>query len=336
MTTISVNSVQARRMGERLVQLGWRSSHSNLVAALPTGSSPEQAIDYFFFTSMLLFDFKHMRAVLPEGMPIKGTDLFYHLAKRAGERQPAFWTAAFLANLGREGFYRAFSLSNDAAQPSVSRMDERYAMIQEAAQVLLDRYGGSSMGLLQRHPALRAAEGQGLLEVIGRTFTGYQDPLHKKFFVFLKALAAANLWQPNDPQNLMMPIDYHVIRLALRNGIVTVHDQALAQKLRSAAPATPDEEHAIREAVMAAFQEMIEASRLSVFLIDEIYWLVGRSCCDYSRLPRCKTCDFTDCTVQPAFGYTCPGNCPLAADCLGAGDDAYSSLLEPNIVTTYY
>ncbi len=36
--------------------------------------------------------------------------------------------------------------------------------------------------------------------------------------MFLKALYATGLWQPLDPENILMPIDYRVIRLSLRNG----------------------------------------------------------------------------------------------------------------------
>jgi len=323
-------------MAERLMQLGWKSNHSNLVAALPADYSQQQALDYFFFTSMLLFDFKNMRATLADGKTIKGTDLFYHLAKRAGEEQPDFWSAAHLASITPEAFSAAFSLGHDATQPDVPRMDERHAMIQQAAQALLEDYQGTSAELLRQHPSLRTADGRGLLDVVGGRFAGYQDPLHKKIFVCLKAYDAARLWQAADPENLLMPVDYHVIRLALRNGIISVEDGALAAKLRSEEPATAAEEQQIRQAVIEAFTEIIRVSGVSVFLIDEIYWLVGRSCCDYSRPPRCKTCDFTDCTVQPGFGYACPGNCPLATHCLGAQDLAYSSLLEPNIKTTYY
>ncbi|MCB9452750.1 MAG: hypothetical protein H6672_15030 [Anaerolineaceae bacterium] len=333
---ISINTEQARRMGQHIVALNWKSAgYDTINAALPPDCTDEQAIDYFFFTSMLLFDFKNIETTLPDGTYLKGTNVFFHLAKHAPEIRPDFWSAA-LATMPDDDYNRAFSLTHNPAQPTMPRMDERIALLRDAAAKLLERWDGSASRLLAAHPNLKTANGNGLLEVVQRTFQGYDDPLYKKQFVFLKALDVTGRWQPRDPENIQMPVDYHVIRLALRNGTITVHDPALAAALRENQPCSAEDEAALRTAIMMAYDEMIRSSGLSVYFVDEVFWLVGRSCCHYARPPRCAACDFSDCTVQPAFGYTCPGKCPLAGACLGAQDEAYRSLLEPNVVTTYY
>lgn len=336
---ITVNIGQARRMGQRLLELNWRSAgYDTLNAALPAGADRGAALDYFFFTSMLLFDFKNIETTLPDGHYIKGTDVFFYLAKRAGEARPGFWTAATLANLTDEDYLRAFSLTGDPAHPDMPRMDERMALLRDAASGLLDHWQGSVSKLLENHPYLRPAQpdAYGLLNTLLAHFKGYSDPLFKKVFVFLKAADVLNLWQPCDPENILMPVDYHVIRLALRNGTVTVHDNALATRLRTNEAVSAEDEQALRVVVMDAYHEMIRSSGLSVYFIDEVFWLVGRSCCHYKRPPRCTTCDYSDCTVQPAFAYVCPGKCPLATTCLGARDETFRSLLEPNITTIHY
>lgn len=341
MTTphITVNTEQARHMGQRLLELGWKSAgYATLNAALPSGSDRRAALDYFFFTSMLLFDFKNVETTLPDGRYIKGTDVFFYLAKRAGETYPGFWSAATLARLTDADYLRAFSLTGDPKHPTMPRMDERITILRDAARQLLDQWGSSVSNLLEAHPYLRSAQSSpsGLLDTLLASFKGYSDPLFKKVFVFLKAADVLNLWQPRDPENILMPVDYHVIRLALRNGTVTVHDEALAARLRGNEPVSAEDEQALREVVMEAYHELIRSSGLSVYFVDEVFWLVGRSCCHYKRPPRCTACDYSDCTVQPAFTYDCPGKCPLATTCLGAQDDAYRSLLEPNITTIHY
>ncbi len=335
---ITTNIDQIRRIGKNLLQLGWKSAGYNTInAALPVAASDEQALDYFFFTSMLLFDFKDVEATLSDGRYIKGTDVYFHLAKQAGETHPDFWSAAALSTATDDTLLHAFSLTNDAVHPALPRMAERIALLRDAAQVLLTHWNGRVTNLLQQHPRLRTSGDQiGLLDTLVTSFKGYSDPLFKKVFVFLKALDVTGRWKPLDPENVLVPVDYHVIRLALRNGTITLHDEALADQLRTNAPVTEADELALREVVMDAYQTLIRESGLSVYFVDEIFWLIGRSCCHYKRPPRCQTCDFTDCSVQPAFNYQCPGQCPLAASCLGAHDNHYSSLLEPNIVTIHY
>ncbi len=338
-TRITVNIEQTHRMGQGLVELGWKGSrHTTLNAGIPAGISNDETIDYLFFTSMLLFDFKSAETTLPDGKYIKGTDVFLYLAKCAGEKKHGFWSAANLAQMSDEDYLSAFSLKGDPACPGISRMDERIRLLRDAATVLLERWGGVSSKLLSAHPRLREGEQDsgGLLDTFLQSFKGYSDPLFKKVFVFLKALDATGLWQPRDPENILMPIDYHLIRLALRNGTVTVHDSRLAARLREGATASEADEHDLRIAIMDAYHEIIHSSGLSVYLVDEIFWLVGRSCCHYKRPPRCAACDFTDCTLQPSFDYACPGKCPLTAVCLGAEDEAFRTLTEPNIMTIHY
>ena len=338
-TRIAVNIDQTHRIGHNLMTLDWKSAgYNTLNAALPPSATDEQAIDYFFFTSMLLFDFKNVEATLADGRYIKGTDVFFHLAKRAGETSPNFWSASAIANASDDDLARAFSLTNDPTQPALPRVHERVALLRDAAHVLLRDWDGRVINLLEQRPSLRpdAAHQHGLLDTLVASFKGYSDPLFKKVFVFLKALDVTGRWQPLDPANVLMPVDYHVIRLALRNGTITINDDALAEQLRSHTPVSQADELALREAVMDAYQQMIQHSGLSVYFVDEIFWLIGRSCCHYNRPPRCTTCDYSDCSVQPAFNYQCPGKCPLAATCLGAQDERYSSLLEPNIITIHY
>lgn len=334
---ISVNTEQARRMGQYLNALKWKSAgYDTINDALPQGCTGEQAIDYFFFTSMLLFDFKNIETTLPDGTYLKGTNVFFHLAKHAPEIRPDFWSAAALAAMSDDEYRAAFSLERDEARPTMPRMDERIAILRDAAEGLLRHWNGATSQLLAMHPYLKQPDGDGLLEVVRRTFKGYDDPLYKKQFVFLKALDVTERWGPQDPENVQMPVDYHVIRLALRNGIVTVNDPTLADALRGNQSCSAEDEAALRTAIMTAYDEMIRSAGLSVYFVDEVFWLIGRSCCHYARPPRCTTCDFSDCSVQPAFGYACPGQCPLAGACLGAGNEQYRSMLEPNVVTTYY
>ncbi len=332
----TLNTEQIERMAGQIRRLNWqRPNYETINNAIPANYEADATMDYLFYTSMLLFDFKGMEAVLPDNTYIKGTDVFFYLARQAGEANPDFWTADGLVSMSEEDYYAAFSLDHNPIMPDLPRMDERIALLRDAALTLKTHWNGKVSHLLAAHPRLRDDD-EGLLDVLLRTFKGYSDPLFKKAFVFLKALDVLKLWQPQDPENVQIPVDYHVIRLALRNGTVTIRDKKLAKRLREGEPVTEADEHALRLVIMDAYRALVRESGMSVYLVDEIFWLVGRSCCHYKRPPRCSSCDFTDCTVQPAFNYTCPGRCPLADTCLGAQHKSYRTLLEPNIVTIHY
>jgi hypothetical protein len=332
---LSVNQGQVEGAGERLVELDWRSTgFATFEAALPT-REPARLADYFFFNSALLFDFYNMETEL-DGEYVKGSDLFFILARQKAEQDPDFFSAAHLTSLTVPDYAALYAPDGDATHTLINRAEERVTILHDLAQGLLRDYEGSTLTLLAACKGrLHTPEGTGLLDRLSR-FEGYDDPHFKKAFVLLKFLDTLDLWHTVDIENLFIPVDYHLIRMALRTGIVTVTDAELAEQLRRRSPATEADDWEIREVVKRAYKALEASSGVNVFILDEIFWTIGRSCCHYSRPPRCANCDYTDCSVMKSFDYDCPGRCPLATTCLGARDESYRGLFEPRLVTTYY
>jgi hypothetical protein len=323
------------KLGGRLKTLNWESTgFATFEAALPT-REPARLADFFFFNSALLFDFYGMETEL-EGEYVKGSDLFFAFARRKAQVEPDFFSAPRLAELGVSEYEALYAPDGDAAHTLINRAEERVDILRDLAEGLLRDYGGSSLTLLAACAGrLHTPEGSGLLDRLSR-FEGYNDPHFKKAFVLLKFLDALDLWHARDTENLFIPVDYHLIRMALRTGLVTVADEKLALQLHDQAPASETDDWEIREVVKHAYKELERHSGINVFVLDEIFWTIGRSCCHYARPPRCTSCDFTDCSVMKSFEYDCPGRCPLATTCLGAGDEFYRTFFEPRLVTTYY
>lgn len=332
---LEINRGQVERLGERLLALNWTSTgFATFEAAIPTRQPARQA-DFFFFNSALLFDFYGLEAEL-DGEYVKGSDLFFLFARRAAEREPDFFSASCMLSLEVAEYQALYAPDGEAAHTLISRAEERVAILHDLARGLLRDYGGSTLTLLAAcHGQLHTPDGAGLLDRLSR-FEGYHDPHFKKAFVFLKFLDRLDLWRARDAENLFIPVDYHLIRMALRTGLVSVHDADLAEKLHSRSPASQADDWEIREVVKYAYQALEEHSGIDVFLLDELFWTIGRSCCHYARPPRCDSCDFSDCSVMKSFDYQCPGRCPLATDCLGARDEFYRGFFEPSLVTTYY
>jgi hypothetical protein len=338
---LEVYSDQVERIAGRLVELGWQTRGFPALETALRSDQPEQLADFFFFNSALLFDFYGLEAEV-NGQPMKGSDLFLALAGRKAEQEATFFTADRMANLDLDEYLSVYALDGDPSHSLINRPEERVTILRELGQGLLDdipeheQYEYLTPKLLSAcDNYLQTQEGTGLLDRLDR-FEGYNDPHHKKAFVWLKILDRLDLFHARDRQHLFIPVDYHLIRMALRTGIVSVTDNQLAQQLRQRAPATQDDDLEIRQVIKQAYKGVENASGVDVFVLDEIFWTIGRSCCHYSRPTRCTTCDFTDCSVMKSFDYQCPGFCPLSTVCLGAGDEDHRNLFEPNLVTTYY
>jgi hypothetical protein len=332
---LEINRKQMERLGERLVELNWTSTgFATLETAMPT-HQPAQLADFFFFNSALLFDFYGLETEL-DGQYVKGSDLFFAFARRRAEQNPDFFSASRMARLTVAEYQALYAPDGDPAHTLINRAEERVAILRDLARGLLRDYGGSTLTLLAAcDNRLHAADGTGLLDRLSQ-FEGYEDPHFKKAFVLLKFLDRLGLWQTQDAENLFIPVDYHLIRMALRTGIVSVTDTDLAEQLRGRSPSTEADDREIREVVKRAYKALEQHSGIDVFILDELFWTVGRSCCHYARPTRCANCDFTDCSVMKSFDYRCPGCCPLATTCLGAHDEFYRGFFEPSLVTTHY
>ena len=337
---LKVNHRQTDSMAQHLVHLNWSSTGFPVLEnAVHTDNSARLA-DFFYFNSALLFDFYGLQGEVG-GQLVKGSDLFLSLAGRKEERDPGFFSAARMADLSLDEYRAMYALDGKPENSLISRPEERVRILRELGQGLLKQYGGGSdvylfvQMLADCNQRLQSVDNAGFLDWLSQ-FEGYSDPHHKKAFVLLKVLDRLDLFHPQDRENLYIPVDYHLIRMALRTGLVDVTDEGLARQLSSRQEASQPDDDEIRQVVKLAYKELETQSRIDVFVLDEIFWTIGRSCCHYSRPTRCETCDFTDCTVMKSFDYVCPGRCPLNSICLGAHDEAYRGLFEPNIVTTYY
>ena len=337
---LRVNDGQTDAMARHLVSLNWSSAGFPVLENAIHTDNTARLADFFYFNSALLFDFYGLEGEI-DGQPVKGSDLFLLLAGRKEERDPGFFTARRMADLSLDEYRAVYALDGNPENSLISRPEERVRILRELGQGLLAQYG--EVGdkhlfvdmLADCNQRLLATDNTGFLDWLSQ-FEGYSDPHHKKAFVLLKVLDRLDLFDPQDRENLYIPVDYHLIRMALRTGLVEVVDEGLARQLRSRQEASQDDDDEIRQVVKSAYKDLETQSQIDVFVLDEIFWTIGRSCCHYSRPTRCDACDFTDCTVMKSFDYVCPGRCPLNSVCLGARDEAYRGLFEPNIVTTYY
>lgn len=329
-----VDRERARAVGKRVRERDFVERGLGVMIAGRPPLDDVPLIDYYFFLDSVLFDFRGFDMVV-DGEDLHGADAFFTLARRQVEHDPHFFTAERLAGIRAQEFLAAFSLTGRPEESTLRRGEERAALLRDAARRLLAGFEGHAAHLLARTEGyLRRADGAGLMDIL-QEFAGYQDPHFKKGFMLVKSLESLGLYRVVDRENLFVPVDYHLMRVALRSGMVRVGPE-LAEWLRERRPAMPAQDERIRAAVKQAFKTVEETSAMDIFVMDELFWTLGRSCCHYARSPRCHACDFTECTVMRSFDYPCPGQCPLSGVCGGSTDAGLASLFETNVETVYY
>ena len=119
---------------------------------------------------------------------------------------------------------------------------------------LLADFGGEAANLLEDDRGPAAARGwHGAGGYPEPDTPAIRDPHFKKGFMLVKTLESLGLYRVLDRENLFIPVDYHLMRVALRGGMVET-PPAVADQLRARRPASEELDEAIRGAVKRAYK----------------------------------------------------------------------------------
>ncbi len=126
-----------------------------------------------------------------------------------------------------------------------------------------------------------------------REIPGYNRDLFQKKNLLL-AMALANrpehFLRVKDPENWKPLVDYHLMRLALRMGLVDLNrEETISNKKREWVSGGVEGE--IRGATFDAIRELIQKSDRPMSFIDEKMW-TGRKYCPEMEEPNCEKCLF--------------------------------------------
>jgi len=331
---LRVDEEQCQNLAHRLRLL---QVHPDPYLKRPASESERhQEANYWFYITAICQSTRTFEGTI-DGRRLRGWDYLL----QASQRRMAEFTAECMQA------YKAgdlLSLLSDDFNPdhsSIDRVQERLGQLHDCARRLLRDYDGEAMGVYERSAGRLAGEG-GLLALLAE-FAAYADPLQKKSLLLTSMLHESGVWPLQDAHNLRVAMDYHVMRVALRSGAVEVRDTVLACNLRGRRPVSDALDQAVRMAVSAACDVMVQESRLSVFALDKLLWHLGRSCCFYDHDPICGAGQANEscfkrhkCTFIQATTYLCPNVCVFDGVCKGSRDVAYRSYWETNVYTAYY
>ncbi|NTW24143.1 MAG: hypothetical protein HGA37_05550 [Lentimicrobium sp.] len=227
----------------------------------------------------------------------------------------------------------AFSDDGNAINTTLDRIGERTSLLLELTDFILDEFDGNYSALIQETDGRLINNGHGLYEILEKT-KAFDDPLRKKSSFLVKLLIDSGLFNIKDPENYIPIMDYHMQRVLLRLGCVEIQDDDLLFALKSRLPQKTD--RPVREACISAVNELSRSSGIPPWQMNDIFWPLGRSCCNETTLCTDKFCTKEPCSFQLIVLVPDHKICSFESVCKGFLHHESKLLWEPFIETHYY
>ncbi|MFW9830335.1 MAG: queuosine salvage family protein, partial [Candidatus Thorarchaeota archaeon] len=181
---------------------------------------------------------KSFEGIVKDGY-FQGADLLWHLSLRKFQQNPINFHPEEMVKITSTQIRRWYTVT-EPNRVTISNPAERATLLRDCGQQLRNNYSSSVLELLAaaQHRILPDQDigTLGLLKLLSE-FKAYEDPTRKKSFLFLKFILRRNLWSHTDTNNIRIPVDNHLTRIALRTGIVKVSPN-FAKILRQRIPLT--------------------------------------------------------------------------------------------------
>jgi len=334
--SVRVNARKCRELGLRLKPI--RVLPDPNIRRVRTSDEKRWEAELWFYVIAMCQATRTLQGYI-DGKWLRGGDYLLAACRRRFDFDRDFFTANRMKSILANELKALLSDDGAPDHSTIDRVAERVGLLRDCARVLLKRFDGDIMTVYNLSEGyLIRRDGKGLLNLL-KNFRAYSDPVEKKSFLLLLYLNESGIWKIGDLQNLKIAIDYHIMRIALRAGIVNLVNNALASRLQRRKSVKQSEDNEVRKAVREACSLLSKYSSHSPFEIDTMLWNMGRSCCFYEHDPICdaKICHKRDrCSFIRATNYLCPGKCIFDGVCLGSRNQHYRKLWETNVYTEYY
>jgi hypothetical protein len=298
---------------------------------------PEKVSRYFFFITSI----DHRTS--PPGKSFEGTienayyqgaDLLWHLAIRKYHEAPHFFNPEKIAQITTKTIKQWLTVDHPQ-KVTIRNPTERARLLRDCGQQLLQKYNKSFLTLLDTANGKLIAEDEtGLLDLLAK-FKAYEDPVKKKSFLLIKFLSRRKLWIPKNHSHLRIPVDNHLIRIALRTGIIQI-SPALAKSLQLQLPLPRSQDIDLRNTTVKAYQIVAAQAGRSVLELDDFFWHFGRNCCTRNTPVCVHGCSKTCYLSTKLLSRPCHNQCPLEENCQARHEEQLLELIEPNVKTWYY
>ena len=291
---VKLNCPQVRKVARQIATISEAAPFPFISPELPPAGHP-QALDYFFAATLQQFSFwteesgRYKRPMIAKlgGVERKGSDYLWEAFRRGLEQDPDFCSPQRQANLSSQELLDIFR-ADDGTNP-MPALDLHLQQARQYGQDMLAMHLTPQKivkkALASAHPLHTFLA---VLDHIG----GYkEDPLRKKSSLLALILnQRPECFLPlGDDEEIAPVIDYHLMRSALRIGLIDVDDQELWDKLSNREILTPAEEWAVRYAAYQAIDQLTALSGKSSGAVDWFFFGARKRCPEMSE-PQCQVC----------------------------------------------
>jgi len=230
-------------------------------------------------------------------------------------------------------FQKLFPESDENPQCTLDKLSERIGLLKNIGQVLQEKYESQIEKLINKSEMRLFNNGKGLYDLLS-DFKAFEDPLKKKSTLFIKLLFQSGITCVLDNERFEPLMDYHMQRLLLRTSCIDVLDNKLEKMLKNKMFLDSDLE--IREKCVDAIRLISKLSGISVLDLDDVFWAIGRSCCNNKIICKDRQCSKNPCTLNSILYLEKHEHCLFEEICLGSLNTSYQEFWEPKVKTYYY
>ena len=242
------------------------------------------------------------------GVTYKGSDFIWAAFSRAAIEKPELFDIERMAS--DPTLFATICTADDGTCP-VPDLTSHQQLHQAHGQWMKKQWPGGYKDILTtaNHSPIPV---QTLLNILGQLPGYMSDPLAKKANLLAIILGARpeGFLKLKDPENIQPIVDYHMMRVCLRTGLVNIENPDLKRRLEKRIWVDPTEELSIRQATGQAILGLVEHTGCSVAAIDGLFFKIGRTYCVETAVPRCVECPIgSNCAqekelFQPIFRTT--------------------------------
>ncbi|MEX2690042.1 MAG: hypothetical protein Q6351_006930 [Candidatus Njordarchaeum guaymaensis] len=260
-----------------------------------------------------------------DGKFYHGSDLLYRLGMIKYLEDPEFFSPSRMAKINESDIKNWLSLGKNS---NIKIWDPkiRTYLLQDVGEKILKLYNGKVMNVISSSRGHLRNLGYGFIEHL-KVFSAFQDPVEKKPFLLAKFLSRRGILNIKDPENIHVPVDNHLIRIAIRFGLID--PIASTEKLFTSwgnKEISWTDDIIIRLQIRRAYRMVADYSRVNPFILDDLLWSLGRDICIWSN----PLCDKGRTKILEGQG------CPFRHACLGYSEGRRKYWNEPYYYNTWY
>ena len=291
---VEVNSDQTHNIARLLKAKKTTAPHTFTDMGQPTDGHPG-ALNFYFALTLQEFGFwdenngRYQRPMVADidGKTLKGSDFLLSAFYNVLGSDPGFFHIDRQANLSKEELGSA--LQDDHGICPVPALDLHLSEARAYGRDMLE------LGVTPNEILKQANESKKPLDEFLRflwQIGGYKDdPLQKKsaLLAYILVNRPERFLRPATGETLPPCIDYHLMRSALRTGIVNVIDPGLRLQVIDRRRMTDEDEYAIRSSVYEAIRMIVDVSGVDMVSVDQFFFQMRRGCPEMSE-PECERC----------------------------------------------